>query len=87
MPPRIVLVSLPVACIARAGTVNCVDKPERREVATYGPPRDGGDTLTGSQAVTQHLRALGKADPLRALELLIASLPPLETSRDVYRAS
>lgn len=80
-------ISVPVAGTARAGTVKCVNMPERQDVAAAAPRSDVCDTAAASQAVTRQLRAFGKADPLRALELLIESLPPMETSRDVYRAS
>ncbi|WP_264922786.1 hypothetical protein [Mycobacteroides chelonae] len=59
---------------------------EHEGVPTQSVVRDARVTDDGIAAVTGSLRALGKADPLAALMLLVASLPPMETSRDVYKA-
>lgn len=76
----------PVAYTDEIGTVEPMKGNEHQEAARPSAMRDARVTDDGMAAVTGSLRAFGKADPLAALMLLISSLPPMETSRDVYKA-
>lgn len=63
-----------------------MDSKDRQNFTAAVPCIGDAAPVADTAVVTRSLRAAQAADPLAFLELLVAILPPVETSRDVYRA-